>query len=109
MSQTPFQSTSSTVANSRMTEIDDVVPSDFVGYYSALDIVDDPALAPSRKKALLAFWASDANAVAGAPGLRNVWGATVTIDSLFEAMARVDAGIDAAAIVRRSGNPQASL
>ena len=101
MSQTPFQHL--------IADLDDVVPSDFVGYYRALDIVEDPALAPSRKKVLLAFWASDANAVSGAPSLRNVRGVTVTIDSLFEAMARVDDEIDPAAIVRRSGNPQASL
>lgn len=85
---------------------DDVTDADLVGYFRAGDIVDDPALSPSRKKALLAFWASDIHAVAGAPGLRCARGVTVTVDSLFEAMARLDTEIDQAAMgfeQRRSG------
>lgn len=89
--------------------VDEVTASDFVGYYRAMDVVDDPSLAPSRKKAMLAFWASDANAVAGSPGLRHVRGVTVSIDSLFDAMARLDSLIDPAAMGRGTGsNPQAS-
>ena len=78
---------------------DDVSESDFVGYFRAADILDDPSLSASRKKALLAFWASDINAVAGTPGLRSVRGVTVSIDSLFEAMSRLDLEIDQAAMV----------
>lgn len=77
---------------------DDVTDADLAGYFRAADIVDDPALSPSRKKALLAFWASDIHAVAGAPGLRRARGVTVTVDSLFEAMARLDTEIDQAAM-----------
>lgn len=83
-------------------EDDEITDSDIIGYNSARDILDDPALPPSRKKALLAFWASDINAVAGAPGLRCVRGVTVTVDSLFEAMAKLDTEIDRAAMVRGS-------
>lgn len=77
---------------------DEITDGDFVGYFRPSDIVDDPSLSTTRKKALLAFWASDMNAVAGVPGLRNVCGVTVTIDSLFEAMSRLDLEIDQAAV-----------
>lgn len=78
---------------------DEVTDSDLVGYYRAADIVGDPALSPSRKRALLAYWASDIHAVAGAPGLRSIRGVTVTIDSLLDAMVELDAAIDQGAMV----------
>jgi len=83
-------------------EEDDVTDSDLVGYSRAADILDDPALSPSRKKALLAYWASDIHAVGGAPALRCAMGVTVTVDSLFEAMAKLDEKIDQAAMVLHS-------
>jgi hypothetical protein len=79
-------------------DADDVTESDFVGYFRAADILDDPSLSTTRKKALLAFWASDINTVVGSPGLRTMRGVTVTIDSLFEAMSRLDLEIDQAAM-----------
>jgi hypothetical protein len=82
-------------------EDDDVTDSDLVGYWRAADILNDPALSPSRKKALLAYWASDVHAVAGAPSLRSARGVTVTVDSLFEAMATLDREIDQAAMPPR--------
>ena len=82
-------------------EVDDVTDSDLVGYWRAADILNDPALSPSRKKALLAYWASDVHAVAGAPSLRSARGVTVTVDSLFEAMATLDREIDQAAMPPR--------
>lgn len=78
---------------------DEVNDSHLVGYYRAADIVGDLALSPSRKRALLAYWASDINAVAGAPGLRSIRGVTVTIDSLLDAMCALDTEIDQAAMV----------
>lgn len=78
---------------------DDVSDSDLIGYNRAKDILNDPSLSPSRKKALLAYWASDIHAVAGAPGLRSARGVTVSIDSLFAAMSELDAEIDQAAMV----------
>lgn len=83
---------------------DEVSDSDLVGYWRPSDIVDDPALSPSRKKALLSYWASDVHAVAGAPSLRSARGVTVTIDSLFEAMAKLDSEIDQAAMLSGSSS-----
>lgn len=87
---------------------DDVTESDFVGYFRAADIVEDPSLSASRKKALLAFWASDINAVDGTPGLRNVYGVTVAIDSLFEAMSQIDLEIDQAAMVHGASSARSA-
>jgi hypothetical protein len=86
-------------ATEELEDDDETLDSDLVGYNRAKDILDDPALSPSRKKALLAYWASDIHAVAGAPGLRCVRGVTVTLDSLREAMAALDTEIDRAAMV----------
>jgi hypothetical protein len=79
-------------------DVDEVTDADLVGYWRASEILDDPALSASRKRALLAHWASDINAVAGAPALRCVRGITVTIDSLLDALARLDEEIDLAAM-----------
>ena len=68
---------------------DDVTDVDLIGYSHPREIVRDPALAPSRKKKMLAFWGSDIHAVAGAPPLRCVRGVTVTVDDIGEAMAAV--------------------
>lgn len=85
-------------ADQRSADDVEVTDSDLIGYNRAAEIVDDPALSPSRKKALLAYWGSDLHAVAGAPALRCAGGVTVTIDSLFKAMARLDDEIDHAAM-----------
>jgi hypothetical protein len=90
------------------TDEDEVTDSDLVGYYRAADILDDLALSPSRKKALLAYWASDIHAVGGAPALRCARGVTVTIDSLFEAMAKLDDEIDQAAMLSNSAGSNRS-
>ena len=88
---------------------DDITDSDLVGYYRPQEIVDDPQLSVSRKKAMLAYWASDIHAVAGVPALRRVWGATVRIDDLMAAMARLDEEIDAAAIYAAQGGGEHRL
>lgn len=82
---------------------DDVTDIELIGYNHPREVVRDPALAPSRKKQLLAFWGSDVHAVAGAPALRCVRGVTVTIDDIQLAMRALDSEIDAAAIL--SGTP----
>jgi len=87
--------------SSRDDDSDDVTDVDLIGYNHPREIVRDPALAPSRKKEMLAFWGSDINAVASAPALRCVRGVTVTLDDISQAMAAVDEEIDPAAI--RSG------
>lgn len=86
------------------TNDDEITDSDLVGYYRAVDILEDPALSPSRKKALLAYWTSDIHAVSGAPALRSARGVTVTIDSLFDAMAKLDEEIDQAAMIPTTTN-----
>ncbi len=83
-------------------EDDEVSDGDLVGYCRASDILNDPSLSPSRKKALLAYWASDIHAVRGASALRCAHGVTVSIDSLFAAMAKLDEEIDQAAMVSNS-------
>jgi len=80
------------------TDLDEVTHADLVGYWKAADIVSDPALSTTRKRALLAYWASDIHAVAGAPALRSARGVTVTIDSLLDALAAFDDEVDAAAM-----------
>jgi len=77
----------------------EVVDSDLAGYNQASDILDDPYLSPSRKRGLLAFWASDVHAVPGSPALRRVRHVTVTIDSILDAMCALDAGIDQGAMI----------
>ena len=83
---------------SKATSNDEVTESDFLGYSKASDILNDPTLSPSRKRVLLAYWASDLHAVSGAPALRSVQGVTVTIDSLFDALCKLDVEIDQAAM-----------
>jgi len=80
----------------------EVTDTDLAGYSRASDIVDDPSLSPSRKRALLAYWASDMHAVTGSPALRRVRTVTTTIDSILEAMCVLDAEVDQAAMVGSS-------
>lgn len=69
-----------------------VVPSDLVGYFHPREIVADARLSLARKRALLAFWSSDFNAVRGAPALRRSGrGVTTTIDALKSALSDLDA------------------
>lgn len=89
-------------------EFNEVTDSDLIGYWKASDIVEDPSLSVSRKRAMLAHWASDIHAVAGAPALRNARGVTVSIDSLLEALAKLDDEIDASAMPVQAPNGQSS-
>lgn len=58
-----------------------------------LDVTHDPCLTKAEKRALLASWASDARAIANAPGLRRLdTGAVVHIDRIFEALRAIDEG-----------------
>lgn len=64
---------------------------DLVGYFHPREIVADATLSVSRKRALLAFWSSDFNAVRGAPALRRSGhGVTTTIDDLKAALRHLD-------------------
>ncbi|MBB4364317.1 hypothetical protein GGD65_005375 [Bradyrhizobium sp. CIR18] len=56
------------------------------------DVLADPSLSTSEKRAILASWASDASAIASCPSLRAPTGlkAPVTIDEILEALCELD-------------------
>ena len=56
------------------------------------DVVADPTLSHSGKRAILASWASDASAIASCPGLRAPDGlrTPVLIDDILEALCTLD-------------------
>ena len=58
------------------------------------DVVADPSLTLSEKRAILASWASDASAIASCPSLRAPEGlkAPVIIDEILEALCALDGG-----------------
>ena len=58
------------------------------------DVLADPALSVSEKRAILASCASDASAIASCPALRAPEGlkAPVTIDEILEALCELDGG-----------------
>ncbi len=61
-------------------------------YRHPRDVVRDPDLTASEKRAILSSWASDACAVADSPGLRRPPGADepVTFDAIIEALRSLD-------------------
>ena len=58
------------------------------------DVVADPKLTLSEKRAILASWASDASAIASSPALRapDRLRAPVHIDDILEALCALDGG-----------------
>src|SRR3954470_9018135 len=58
------------------------------------DVVGNPTLSISEKRAILASWASDASAIASCPALRAPDGlkAPVSIDAILEALCELDGG-----------------
>jgi len=54
------------------------------------EVVDDPDLTLSEKRAILASWASDACAVEAAPDLRRTPGGLVRFDDIMDALAALD-------------------
>jgi hypothetical protein len=74
---------------------DDVTDSDLIGYLRPWEIVEDPSLMVSRKRELLAFWASDIHAVNGSPALRSyAFGVSVPIDEILDALKALDDQFD---------------
>lgn len=72
-----------------------VTDSDLIGFDRPRDIVRDPVLTLSRKRQLLAYWASDVHAVTGQPGLRAyAFGPTVSIDDIKAALCELDDMVD---------------
>lgn len=71
------------------------------------DVLADPTLTPSERRAILSSWASDACAVESLPGLRQLPLAepAVTFDEIMDALMQLDtAGADA----RRAGRGHAA-
>jgi hypothetical protein len=61
-------------------------------FNSPREVLDDPDLTRQEKRAILSSWASDACAVASAPGLRQAPGskATVNFDEIVDALRSLD-------------------
>lgn len=64
--------------------------SDLIGYFHPREIVADISLPTSRRRALLAYWMSDANAIPGAPWMRRSGYVTTTLADLRKALADLD-------------------
>jgi hypothetical protein len=85
---------------------DDVTDGDLIGYSRPADIVEDVALPVSRRRELLAYWASDIHAVTGAPALRSyAFGVAVPIDEILDALKALDDQYD---LPPRAGNDGSS-
>ena len=70
---------------------DDPTDSDLIDYSRPHDIARDQSLSVSRRRELLAFWASDIHAVTGMPALRSHnFGVAVTIDEILDALKTLD-------------------
>lgn len=60
------------------------------------DVLADPALTRSERRAILSSWASEACAVESFPGLRQLAERPVTFDEIMDALVQLDAaGADA--------------
>jgi hypothetical protein len=69
----------------------EVERSDLMGYYHPREIVADTSLSVARRRALIAHWLSDRNAVRGVPGLRSTsTGVTASVDELKAALSALD-------------------
>lgn len=93
------------------TTIDDeleIAHADFVGYDHPQEIAADPRLPLGRKRAMLAHWLSDMNAVPGIPALRrSPCGVITEVDDLQAALYTLDKTVEpvAMALSSRSPNP----
>lgn len=63
-----------------------------VGFRHPREVLKDPLLEPSEKRAILSSWASDASAVEDHPTLRWLWGteAPAPLSDVLDALARLD-------------------
>lgn len=64
--------------------------SDLVGYFHPREIVADASLSVDRRRALLAYWMSDANAIAGAPWMRTSGYVATALADLRKALHDLD-------------------
>ena len=82
-------------------DIVEITRADFVGYYHPREIVADPLLTIARKRALLARWLSDANALPNAPAYRrSPAGVTSTVNDIRVAMDKLDEMVEAIVLAR---------
>jgi hypothetical protein len=80
----------------------EITRADFMECYHPRAIVADPLLTVARKRAMLARWLSDANAVSGAPTIRrSPAGVTATVEHLRKAMDQLDEMVDDFALAGR--------
>jgi hypothetical protein len=85
-------------------DIAEITRADFVGYYHPREIVADPLLTIARKRALLARWLSDANALPlpNAPAFRrSPAGVTATVDEIRLALDKLDEMVEAVVLAGR--------
>jgi hypothetical protein len=72
-------------------DVDETVTrSDQIGYFHPREIVADGSLSVSRRRALLAYWMSDANAIVGARWTRHSGYFATNLADLREALQELD-------------------
>lgn len=77
-------------------DVAEITRADFVGFYHPREIVADPLLTIARKRALLARWLSDANALPNAPALRrSPAGVTAAVGDIRLALDKLDEMVEA--------------
>ena len=77
----------------------EITRGDFVGYFHPREIVADPELTVARKRAMIARWMSDINALPNFPAIRrSPAGVTVVVDELQYALEQLDEMVDPAAM-----------
>ena len=63
---------------------------DLIAYYHPREIVADNSLSLDRRRQMLAFWLSDANALPSAPSIRSSGRTTTTVDELRDSLVALD-------------------
>lgn len=63
---------------------------DLIAYFHPREIVADNSVSIDRRRQMLAFWLSDANALPSAPSIRSSGRTTTTVDELREALIALD-------------------
>lgn len=63
---------------------------DLIAYYHPREIVADNSLSIDRRRQMVAFWLSDANALPSAPSIRSSGRTTTTVDELRDALTALD-------------------
>lgn len=72
-------------------ELQPVNRSDLIGYFHPREIAADASLSVARRRGLLAYWMSDANAIPGTPWMRRSGYVSATLADIREALLSLDA------------------